>query len=437
MVIRERKADKFRGGKNNRYGFWLEKRFKEIQKEYDQAVFIGLVRPSIPDQKAIEMGLGLCPDPDIMVKPGDLLIFIASTSSPTRSLEAKRSYESDLELARSMKAAVPKGDSRKTLLKNDENVLICGWRSIWSEKPSRLIDRIKELAKFRRDGTYITFINQTAASDSEDSFEKLLGTGGIHKYSGLDEHPLYKVWETHREVTEEYPSTLYKLSGSGELSNVFIRHVHGDAADVECLAPVLKYCNYGVAIVLGTQSSIDLSPSLRDSRVLCIMLALRKLCRLGLNQGKPMHVVGENEEDVTGRLALSPPAQGRDLEPDFINGQAINARVITHCLAYPLITPCFFDIFDDKKGSCDLELIKATDYVPIRTKMRYGVVMHLVNGVDDFGCKDERAVCIGFQDSRGKVTILPQKSMEVEFDDGHSLIVFRRILPLHTYVYDK
>ena len=84
-----------------------------------------------------------------------------------------------------------------------------------------------------------------------------------------------------------------------------------------------------------------------------------------------------------------------------------------------------------------MELIKATDYVPIRTKMRYGVVMHLVNGVEGFRCKDERVVCIGYQDSTGKVTILPQKSTEVEFDNGHSLIVFRRILPLHTYVYDK
>ena len=335
-----------------------------------------------------------------------------------------------------MKTAVPKGDSRKTSLKSNENVLVRGWRSIWSKDPLRLIDRIKEIAKFRNHGTYIAFINQADAGDIESSFENLLSKSGIHKHNGEDECPLYKVWEKHIQTgkgeKEEYPSTLYEFPDSMGLSNWFIRHVYGDPAEIECLAPVLKYCGYSVAIVLSTQSGVDLSPSLRDSRFLCIMLVLRKLCRLGLNHGKLMHVVGENEEDVTSRLALTPPANVHDLDPDFINTQAICARVMTQCLAYPLITPCLFDIFDDKKGSCDLELIKATDYAPIRVKMRFGVAMHLVSGIQDFGHKGKRVICVGFQDSRGKVTILPQRSMEVEFDDGHSLIVFRRILLVGT-----
>lgn len=64
------------------------------------------------------------------------------------------------------------------------------------------------------------------------------------------------------------------------------------------------------------------------------MLLLRNLCNEKLHkENVPMHVVGENQEDMTARLALGPAQKGEEdgdvsfKEPDFVNSQAIYARV--------------------------------------------------------------------------------------------------------------
>ena len=86
---------------------------------------------------------------------------------------------------------------------------------------------------------------------------------------------------------------------------VTVRHVHGDAAKPAVLTPIVNDVTVNTAIVLGTQANVRLSGHHRDTRVLNILLLLRMLWATK-NEGVPMHVVGENTEDMTARLALAP-----------------------------------------------------------------------------------------------------------------------------------
>merc|ERR1711991_796810 len=103
------------------------------------------------------------------------------------------------------------------------------------------------------------------------------------------------------------------------------------------------------------------------------MLLLRKLSEKKISAGidtVPMHVVGENQEDMMARYALGPKQKGEEhlfgyREPDFVNTQAIYARVLTQTMAYPMIKNAINDIFEDSPGSCALEMCRVSNYLPL------------------------------------------------------------------------
>ena len=143
-----------------------------------------------------------------------------------------------------------------------------------------------------------------------------------------------------------------------------------------------------------------------------------------------MHIVGENQQDMTARLALAPrtsnigkgvKAGGHD--PDFINTQAIYARAMVQTLAYPLIAPAVEDLFDDTPGSCDCSIVRSTVYVPEGIDLPYGVVRASV-----LQAKGERSICIGIIDSTGKVMMMPSHDFTMVFTKDDKLVLLRRIL---------
>merc|ERR1712061_610701 len=90
-----------------------------------------------------------------------------------------------------------------------------------------------------------------------------------------------------------------------------------------------------------------------------------------LGASRPMHVISENQEDMTSSLALPPThlVRARSKEhlgvdkcpsadflcaggADFVNTQAINARVLAQSLAYPDISACMQDLISDT-GRCN------------------------------------------------------------------------------------
>ena len=210
-----------------------------------------------------------------------------------------------------------------------------------------------------------------------------------------------------------------------------MRHVVGDSAVAEVMAPVITQTHIHSVIVLGTQSSVRLPPRAQDTRVMCIMLLLRKLSEKKISAGidtVPMHVVGENQEDMMARYALGPKQKGEEhlfgyREPDFVNTQAIYARVLTQTMAYPMIKNAINDLFDDTEGTATIELVPAGEYVPLNERMSIGVMKQMV-----LLAQSERSVLIGYQSVEGDLRIMPHHSESKLFIEGEMLILLRRKL---------
>ena len=153
-----------------------------------------------------------------------------------------------------------------------------------------------------------------------------------------------------------------------------------------------------------------------------------------------MHVVGENTEDMTARLALAPKrtriagsgpfvanaskkttATTLEHEPDFVNSQALTARALVQTLAYPLIQPAVKDLFSDDPESATFASVDAREYAPLGRTMRYGVVSALVSAA-----KGERSICVGILWSSGDSELLPAHTRLLCFAPGDRLVLIRR-----------
>ena len=137
-----------------------------------------------------------------------------------------------------------------------------------------------------------------------------------------------------------------------------------------------------------------------------------------------MIVVGENQEEMTVKLALGPRSHTTDESsqiPDFVNSQAINARILCQTVAYPLIRSAIAELFHEDDLQTSLELPCADAYVPLGQKLSFGLVQHLVRQA-----KNEQTICIGYQDSKGRIVYLPTHHEEREYTDEERLVVFTR-----------
>ena len=292
--------------------------------------------------------------------------------------------------------------------------------------------RVMEIVKFRLPGSVITFVNFVDIEEFEIILDMWSSSGLSVTRAAASNDPCPP------DPDDNVQQRLYELTSQDhEISGIFIRHVQGDAASPVTIEAVLKNTIVHTAIVLGTQAfpgdaskQINIPPKSRDTRVLCIMLLLRKVCSVKLEtkaENIAMHVVGENQEDMTTRLALGPRQRGMEegeyREPDFVNTQAIYARVLTQTLAYPLIKNAINDIFEDSPGSCALEMCRVSNYLPLNEELSFGVVRQMLLHQTS---ENARCICIGYQDKYGKVVLMPHHDEKRLYVKGESLILFRR-----------
>lgn len=294
--------------------------------------------------------------------------------------------------------------------------------------------RVLEIVKYRLSGSVITFVNFVSIEDFEGILDVWSSEGVIVSKAPASVDP------SPPDANDNVQQQLYELVCKEQgISGVFIRHIQGDAASPVTIETALKNTVVHTAIVLGTQAfpgdatrQINIPPKSRDTRVLCIMLLLRKVCTVKLEtkaENVAMHVVGENQEDMTTRLALGPRQRGVEdgeyREPDFVNTQAIYARVLTQTLAYPLIKNAINDLFEDSPGSCNLEMFRVANYLPLNEALSFGVVRQIVLNQT---FENARCICIGYQDKYGMVNLMPHHSTERVYISGECLIILRRDL---------
>ena len=162
-AIRRRKASNLRSGPNDAYGACVGQTFGMLRREFSKAVFIGIIRPSMPKEFIKRRGFGLCPDPHIVIEPDDLLIFIGPKSNPVHSHEMLDTFNEYIKEAERIRAANAETEkehvtSWETSSKIKSNVLVCGWRRSGALTPA-LTRRIEEVVRMRQAGSTITFVN--------------------------------------------------------------------------------------------------------------------------------------------------------------------------------------------------------------------------------------------------------------------------------------
>lgn len=301
--------------------------------------------------------IGICPQPDYVIKEDDYFIFISPTSNP--QVMPRKEIAETLELAgvpqdgsgtkhRGAPESLHTGHIQElkshnvpltplTMSDLDENLkvtqrlLICGWRPEWTDDPNRFQARIADVAKNAKDGSFICCINTHTLAN----FEKILLNQGEN-----ESHPAAaKRIETSTE--ELLPGTqmgwqLYAFP------NVKLYYVHGDSAVKSDLGTLLEKNKNGFTtmIAMGTMASKSLSTKSMDTRVLMILLLVRHTTK---DWKYSLHTITENQLDQTADLAALPG--GADEDPDFVNTRAIAARGLTMAMAYPRMQPAIREIF--------------------------------------------------------------------------------------------
>ncbi len=414
-AIRRRIAKNLRSGPHNSKGDCIGKTYGEMLRQFTTAIFIGIIRPGMSEKDMRSQGFGLCPRMDIIIEPDDLLIFIGPRVNPVHSYETIGLFEEYAGEAMEIHNMHPQIEAHRiengpVNSKKKRNLLVCGWRSVWEQYPQRLRSRLNEIIRQRLPGSIVIFVNAVTCEDFKKLMEKI-----ELKPIGDDQYCVDRV-----------SSSTEALWWKG----IIVKHVQGDAAEVETLRPVIMDHTIDAAIVLGTQANHNLAGRHRDTRVMNIILMLRKLWN-EKGEGKPMHIVGENTEDMTARLALAPPRRGQnrihngerfiEYEPDFVNQMAVIARALVQTLAYPLIDSARSELFDDDPDSAQLATVYASEYVPLNTKLSYGVVRAAV-----LRARGEHSICLGVLWADGTVDMLKKQDEPVNFVEDDRLIVLRR-----------
>ena len=457
-AIRRRKAQNLRSGPNNEFGDCIGKTFKDIKEQFTLAIFIGLIRPT--SNSSLEMktgGFGLCPDPNTIIQRDDLLIFIGPRSNPRHDFAMIETMQIYQKKAKKLLEEFHPSSTHKKDNKILGHTLLCGWREIWENHPERFIAHCHDLMKLRLPGSSVIMCN----SVSNDHFGELMQIG--HFSRGPDEtlHPNSE----HEVINRTYINDkLYP--------GVYIIHCFGDPALPHILEPIVIKRKISTVIVLGTEASLRLNAHSRDTRVLSISLLLRKIWQVKGDK-HPMHVIGENEEDLTSKLALTPrhsdttssisSASASDVaagilnnindndnddeedslypshipivdnntyisyEPDFINSQAINARVLTQVMAYPHIATAVADLFEEHAGCAKVCILPVFSYVPAEcflrgTSIDYGIIRNCV-----LQAQGERSICIGWIcAANSDVHLAPAHDSQVCFKENDKLVIIKR-----------
>eukprot|EP00928_Gymnodinium_smaydae_P000368 TRINITY_DN10142_c0_g1_i1.p1 TRINITY_DN10142_c0_g1~~TRINITY_DN10142_c0_g1_i1.p1 ORF type:complete len:805 (-),score=103.90 TRINITY_DN10142_c0_g1_i1:126-2540(-) len=338
--------------------------FLEASSEFSDAILIGIVDPKSQNPE------GLAPDPKRVIQENDIVIFFSMHSMPSQAKDGASRAKRAEEAARKMTPS----DASAYDAKAKKHILICGWRAAWTASPSRLKLRIGSMTRYCLPGSSITFLNAV----DKDEFDLVM-----RQCVGAD---------TKGSPSEGSPDQATQWQNE---KGIVLKHVCGDAADCELLKVILRDTPLDTAVVIGTHATKELSSELQDSRVLQSLLALRHVWSLldgGKGERKHMHIVGENCQDLTSRLALAPRGVSQVKRTDFINTQAICARVIAQTLAYPLISSSIAELFKPTQGSPNLTLVSAAALVSLNVPITFVTVQWRAYLHSDA----TRKICVGY-----------------------------------------
>jgi len=376
-----------------------------LSTNWQQSVMVG-VTPADPTMFDPQYH-GIIADPEYVLKPTDLVIFVSKTSMPKPSLTPSPFSclpAPDKEAGSAAKQYTPCVNT------DPIKVLLCGWRERWSQNPKRVRQRIKDLGlACAPQRTEITFLNMFDSAGFEEQMAAI-------KDCDSAEGPVMR--------NPSKPEEGFEWNGGLDdtLFVIHLNHVHGDAANYDDMNAVLKQQSFDVAIVLGTQVQVGALPAkLQDSRVLTICMLLRHLSPPDC----PMRVVSENNDDQTALLAVAPTSN----TSDFVNTQAIIARALAMNLAYPRLNAATVQLFKTedlgKFRTPEIDLLEVAGIPAICGRScTFEEVQQAVQNCSESGS----IVAFGyFLNGEGmKMVLAPEMAAVRTWDAGDKIVVFQR-----------
>ena len=222
-----------------------------MRKQFSAAAFIGIVRPGMEEEEALARGFGLCPDMNIKIQREDLLIFVGPRPSPRCSMGMARAFAGYQEEAVRLMKAHP---------------------DIEANRQARL-DQLQAQARAAgvRLAPGVAAVPRAVPGEAQ----------GYHEPASARVVDHLPQQGARRGVCEAHGRRGRVGKGPGAYDfagGVALKHVVGDAAQIGILKPVIDGNSIDGCIVLGTQANFRLAGIYRDTRVLNVILLLRKLC---------------------------------------------------------------------------------------------------------------------------------------------------------------
>ena len=377
---------------------------------------------------------GFAVDPSRVIERDDTLLLLSHSPFPTAAaarggakVAAGAQYTASGGATEALLARAH--DDAKLFGRKRQNVIVCGWRSKWNATPTLLCDRLHGLALDLKPGSEIILFNALSPSQ----FSELIAQGGLAPLAPRDGEMEGRARGLPR----------WKIA---DAENVSVAHFQGDAACREDLEALLELAVLDTAIVFGSTAATELSGSSRDTRVLATLLQLRALSleqQARVPSARPIHVVGENEDDMTSLLALAPRLSahhascqkpGKQTPPDFVNTHAIMARVLAAALAYPKMTPAVEDLFDGHTPSgAAVMLVNPAACLPLGEPIAFDAAAACVSASFDGDVSRQTSkrflpgcVCLGFVNPGGELTVVPPPHSTHKYEQGDRLVVIAR-----------
>mmetsp|Transcript_164805 Transcript_164805/g.523926 ORF Transcript_164805/g.523926 Transcript_164805/m.523926 type:complete len:489 (-) Transcript_164805:324-1790(-) len=173
------------------------------------------------------------------------------------------------------------------------------------------------------------------------------------------------------------------------------------------------------AVVISTIANKTLSPQMRDTRMMSILVTLRHLQCI-LDQ-PAIKIIGENALAGTSILAIGPTLGESAMTkiPDFVSVHAIYASAVVQALAYPRMFDCVSELFRTSKDSAGLGMFKVEDFIELGT-YPFSVLMRTVR------CRQPGDILVGIRKVAGGMVLAPELAEDTEVRAGDFLMILTR-----------
>ena len=343
-------------------------------------------------------GFGLCPRMD---EPDDLLMFIGPRVNPVHSYETVGMFEEYANEALKMHDMHPKIEANRmengpVNSKKKRNARLRLAQRL-AANPQRLRSEIIRI---------VVFVNAVTYEDFQKLMEKIeLKPIGDNQY-----------------CVDPTTSSKEALWWKG----IIVKHVQGDAAEVETLRPVIMDHTIDASIVLRhsgqPQPRGHTQGHARDEHHTDAPQTVERKRRRRAHAHHRRKHRGHDREISLGEARPELIHNGErfiEYEPDFVNQVAVIARALVQTLAYPLIDSARSELFDDDPDSAQLVTVHTSEYVPVDTNLRRRRAAVL-------RAKGEHSICLGVLWADGTVELLKKQDDPVRFVEDDRLIVLRR-----------